>query len=550
MLSLSRICRPFLTAVLQRCSSQKFKGQAARAIQTRTETKYSRNVFWGCAIAGSLGTGFLFLYGQDSLNAWSLSKENPSPPSSPLYSKEDVAKHNSPQNGIWVTYGGQVYDITEFVGVHPGGDKILLAAGGALEPFWAMYAVHQTDEVFKMLEEYCIGELKAEDKKSVVDTNDPYRNDPERHPSLVVRSKKPFNAETPLTLLGDSLVTPNSLFYVRNHLPVPEVDPKTYRLEVNLGNGTKPRSLSLDELKTKFKQHTLTVAIQCAGNRRDEMNGIKKVKGLTWAEGAIGNAQWTGVKLRDVLLEAGFKESEIDAAKHVQFEGMDVDVAKAPYGASVSLGKALDPQSDTLIAFAMNGEDIPKDHGYPVRIIIPGVVGARQVKWLNRIVIADEESRCHWQRNDYKGFSPSTDWDTVDFTSMPSIQDLPVQSAICEPANGAVLEAGTEEFTVKGYAWSGGGRGIVRVDVSPDGGKTWQIAELKKSEQPEGRAWGWTLWEAAIPVQNRDTVEVCCKAIDSSYNSQPENVAPIWNLRGVLSTAWHRVKVTVPPDEE
>lgn len=286
----------------------------------------------------------------------------------------------------------------------------------------------------------------------------------------MVRSKKPFNAETPLALLGDSLVTPTSLFYVRNHLPVPEVDPKSYRLEINLGNGTKPLTLSLDELKKKFKQHSLTVAIQCAGNRRDEMNGIKKVKGLTWAEGAIGNAQWTGVKLRDVLLAAGFKDSDIDDAKHVQFEGLDVDVSKAPYGASMSLGKAMDAKSDVLIAFAMNGEDIPKDHGYPVRIIIPGVVGARHVKWLSKVVIADEESRCHWQRNDYKGFSPSTDWDTVDFTSMPSIQDLPVQSAICEPANGAVLEAGTDEFTVKGYAWSGGGRGIVRVDVSPDGG--------------------------------------------------------------------------------
>ena len=536
--------------VLQKCS-HKPNIQALRGVQTKAGTKYGRNLFWGSVITGSLGTGLFLLYGQDSLNAWSKSKPKPSPPSPLLYAKEDVAKHNSLQNGVWVTYQGHVYDITEFLGKHPGGDKILLAAGGALEPFWAMYAVHQTDEVLKMLKEYWIGELKAEDKKTApADTNDPYRNDPERHPSLVVRSAKPFNAETPLALLGDCMVTPNSLFYVRNHLPVPDVDPKTYRLEVDLANGTKLLILNLDELKSKFKQHTLTVAIQCAGNRRDEMNGIKKVKGLTWAEGAIGNAQWTGVKLRDVLLATGIKDSDIGLAKHIQFEGLDVDVSKAPYGASMSLGKALDPKSDVLIAFAMNGEDIPKDHGYPVRIIIPGVVGARQVKWLSKIVVADEESRCHWQRNDYKGFSPCTDWDTVDFTSMPSIQDLPVQSAICEPANGAVLEAGTEEFTVKGYAWSGGGRGIVRVDVSPDGGKTWQIAELKKSEQPDGKAWGWTLWEATIPVKERETVEVCCKAIDSSYNSQPENVAPIWNLRGVLSTAWHRVKVTVPPDEE
>ena len=135
--------------------------QAVQAVQTKTSTKYGRNLFWGSVIAGSLGTGLFLFYGQDSLNARSLSKVKPSSTSAPLYSQDDVAQHNSLQNGIWVTFEGHVYDITEFVGQHPGGDKILLAAGGAIEPFWAMYAVHQTDEVFKMLEEYRIGELKV-----------------------------------------------------------------------------------------------------------------------------------------------------------------------------------------------------------------------------------------------------------------------------------------------------------------------------------------------------------------------------------------------------
>lgn len=470
MLSLRRSRQGFSPSLLHKCFS-KADVQFGRLVHTRAEKNYhGRKLFWSSLFIGSVGAGIALTYSKHSLDAKLHPTPPPSPTSSTLYSKEDVAKHNCLENGIWVTYQGRVYDITEFVAEHPGGDKILLASGGPLEPFWAMYALHQEPEIIKMLDKYNIGELKAEDRKLVSDTNDPYANDPDRHPSLVVRSKKPFNAETPLALLGDSMVTPNSLFYVRNHLPVPEVDPKLYQLEVNIGKGVTPLKLTLDQLKSKFKQHTFAVAIQCAGNRRDEMNAIKKVKGLTWAEGAIGNAYWTGVKLRDILLKAGYSANDATDAKHVQFEGLDCDASKAPYGASISLKKAIDPEGDVLVAFAMNGEDIPKDHGYPIRVIIPGVVGARQVKWLSKISLSDEESHCHWQRNDYKGFSPSTDWDTVDFKSAPSIQDLPVQSAICEPANGASLEEGTEEFTVKGYAWSGGGRDIVRVDVSPDGG--------------------------------------------------------------------------------
>ena len=164
MLSLSRRCPPsLLTSALRRCP-RKVNTQALRAVQTKTATKYGRNLFWGSVTAGSLGTGLLLFYGQDSLNARSLSKVKPSSTSAPLYSQDDVAQHNSLQNGIWVTFEGHVYDITEFVGQHPGGDKILLAAGGAIEPFWAVYAVHQTDEVLKMLAEYRIGELKVSHK--------------------------------------------------------------------------------------------------------------------------------------------------------------------------------------------------------------------------------------------------------------------------------------------------------------------------------------------------------------------------------------------------
>lgn len=462
---------------------------------------------------------------------------------SSVFTSEEVAEHNSLDKGIWVTYKGQVYDITEFVASHPGGpSKILLAAGGSLEPFWALYAVHSNQHVLDILEEYHIGSLvKDESSRHVGDIKDPYANDPGRHPALKINSKKPFNAEPPTQLLTDSLITPNDIFFVRNHLPVPDIDEKTYELEIT-GEGMKTMKLSLEDLKTKFSKHTITATMQCAGNRRSEMNKIKLVKGLNWGAAAISTAEWSGALLKDVLRYAGLDDSSVE---HIQFEGADHDITGSTYGASLPVDTALSPKRDVIVAYEMNGVPIPRDHGFPVRLVAPGVVGARNVKWLNKIVASKEESLSHWQRNDYKGFSPSVDWDTVDFKSAPAIQDLPVTSAICEPAEGAVISAEDEEITLKGYAWSGGGKGIVRVDVSLDGGKTWHVADLK-GENKLNRAWAWKLWHATLPLpKGADSLQICVKAVDSTYNTQPDSVAPIWNLRGVLSNAWHRVNVKV-----
>ena len=242
---------------------------------------------------------------------------------------------------------------------------------------------------------------------------------------------------------------------------------------------------------------------------------------------------------------AGFDETGVE---HIVFEGADHDITGSTYGASIPVHNALSDDRDVLVAYEMNGVPIPRDHGFPVRLVAPGVVGARNVKWLHKIISSKEECLGHWQQNDYKGFSPCVDWDTVDFSSAPAIQDLPVTSAICEPAEGTIVSADEEEITLKGYAWSGGGRAIVRVDVSLDGGKTWQVANLL-GENKLHRAWAWKLWQATLPLpEGKDSLEICVKAVDSSYNSQPDTVAPIWNLRGVLSNAWHRVNVTVKRD--
>lgn len=519
---------------------------------------------WRHALAGLLaGTGAVLAYGlhhhkaeqANTIRVQTIEKTS----ALPTFTQEEVTRHRSLQDGVWVTYKGGVYDITEFVAMHPGGDKILLAAGGDLEPFWALYAVHKQEHVLEILSEYKVGELSAEDlkKQQDVQTSDPYSSDPKRHPVLRINSLKPFNAEPPPEILSDSFITPSAIFFKRNHLPVPQVDPASYELHVaGLHGGVL--SLSLEELKTRFPKHTVTATLQCAGNRRSEMNKVKQVKGLNWGIAAISNATWSGARLRDVLLAAGYRPDVAQWASHVHFEGLDKDATGTAYAASIPLNKAVSEEGDVLLAYEMNGEDLPADHGYPVRVVVPGIVGARNVKWLGKIIVSAEESSSHWQQNDYKGFSPGTDWDNVDFKSAPAIQELPIQSAITTPADGTVVDRSVNELTVKGYAWSGGGREVVRVDVSLDGGKMWQVAQLRNSETgqapepspPLGRAWAWKLWEITAPLPpEAQELEIVCKAVDNSYNMQPDTVPPIWNLRGVLSNAWHRVKVKINEDE-
>ncbi|GLC42769.1 hypothetical protein PLESTM_001377800 [Pleodorina starrii] len=438
--------------------------------------------------------------------------------------------------------------------MHPGGvSKIMLAAGGSVEPFWALYQQHRKAEVLQILEPYRIGTLEggaADAAAAAAAAVDPYASDPARHPSLVARSERPYNA---------SPITPNELFFVRNHLPVPHVDAASYRLKVE-GEGSRSLELSLDDLKSRFRKHTVTATVQCSGNRRNEMSQVKTVKGLAWDQGAIGTAVWGGVRLRDVLQAAGLSEDD-PLVRHIQFEGYDKDPASGEiYGASIPLQKALSLYDDVLLAYEMNGQPLSADHGAPLRVIVPGVTGARSVKWLRRIVPSPVESSSHWQQRDYKAFSPNVDWDNVDWGSAPALQEPPVTSAIAEPAPGTVVSVSDGEITLRGYAWSGGGRGILRVDVSTDGGSSWTAAKLlppPPGAPPHGSysgAWAWTLWEATVPLPKPGAdgrlppaLELVCKAVDSSYNNQPDSIGPIWNLRGIVNNAWHRVSLPLEP---
>jgi len=232
--------------------------------------------------------------------------------------------------------------------------------------------------------------------------------------------------------------------------------------------------------------------------------------------------------------------------RHVIFEAYDEGADGSPYGASIPIEKGFNPFGDVLLAYEMNGQTLPRDHGYPIRVVVPGVVGARNVKWLNRIVLSDEESSSHWQQNDYKGFNPGVDWDTLDYSKAPAIQNMPVTSQICEPDNGSTVKVRPDgTVKIKGYAYSGGGNRIIRIDLTSDGGKTWFEGKIDQQDSVlEPRHYGWTVWSADVKVpEGEKGIEVWCKAVDSNNNVQPESFENIWNVRGLLSNAYAKINI-------
>ncbi|KAK8937173.1 Sulfite oxidase [Platanthera zijinensis] len=361
----------------------------------------------------------------------------------------------------------------------------------------------------------------------------------------------PFNAEPHRADLISSFVTPVDFFYKRNHGPIPIVeDLERYRVSIG-GLVEKPIEVSMDELR-KLPKYSVTATLQCAGNRRTAMSKKRTVKGVGWDVAALGNATWGGAKLSDVLELVGIaKLSTMSSLGGMYVEFISVDRCKeekgGPYKASIPLRQATNPDSDVLLAYEMNDEVLNRDHGYPLRVIVPGVIGARSVKWLDRIDIIKEECQGFFMQNDYKMFPPSVDWNNINWSTRKPQMDFPVQCAICSLEDINVTNNG--KITVAGYAVSGGGRGIERVDISVDGGKTWIEAErYQKSNIPyiadddlASEKWAWVLFKAVVDVPENG--EIIAKAVDSAANVQPENVESIWNLRGILNTSWHRVLV-------
>ncbi|KAF2076808.1 hypothetical protein CYY_001885 [Polysphondylium violaceum] len=381
-----------------------------------------------------------------------------------------------------------------------------------------------------------------------------YKNEPYRNQEFVVNFKDPFNAEPTPTRLIQSYITPTEHFYVRNHAPVPDIKESAYFLRIE-GLIGKPMVLTMDDIKSKFEKVTIAATLQCAGNRRTMMSEYKKVKGVGWGIASLSNGTWSGCRLRDVLeyCKAFSKDS---GAFHACFWGLDFGCPEEPdgkpYGSSITMEKAMDPEGDVLLAYEMNGETLTRDHGYPLRVVAPGIIGARSVKWLGRIIISPYESESFFQRRDYKIFHSGIDWNNITdkvWDSTPSLQELSIQSAICSPAPNSTVYL---PFTIMGYATGGGGRKIERVDISLDGGESWDYAEIMTEEKgPVNRYWSWVFFRYTITHlnqldhQKQVPLKLMCRAWDNASNTQPRDVKDIWNLRGVMNNCYHIVDIVV-----
>ncbi len=354
----------------------------------------------------------------------------------------------------------------------------------------------------------------------------------ETHPRLRVRQESPLNAEPAPGDLIESFRTPNDLFFIRSHGNIPTVDAGTYRLTID-GLVESPLSLSLADLR-RFPRITAGATLQCAGNRRRELIEFAPIPNeLPWGSEAISNAEWSGVPLREVLAAAGPKSG----ALHVAFLGLDETERhghRFQFGGSIPLEKATHPE--VLLADTMNGEPLPPAHGAPVRVVIPGYIGARSVKWISRITLQEAPSDNYFQAKAYRLFPASTGPDDVDWDSGLMLGEAPVNSVICSPVSGDRLPAG--RVTVRGWAMAGGGREIARVDVSADGGKTWKTAELGAG----GSGWTWRFWQAPLDLAPGEQ-EIVCRAFDSAAQTQPAHPSQVWNFKGYANNAWHRVRV-------
>ncbi|MBC8046161.1 MAG: molybdopterin-dependent oxidoreductase [Fimbriimonadaceae bacterium] len=353
-----------------------------------------------------------------------------------------------------------------------------------------------------------------------------------KDPKLIIHTTDPVNAEPPVDKLLENFITPQPLYYIRNHGDVPEIDPDTFRLTVN-GMVEETLELSLNSLKKDFSRHTVMATLQCAGNRRNQMIDFAPVPGeVPWQEGAIGNATWTGAPLKEILEKAGVKAD----ALYVEFMGAD-DVFRhgenVGFGASIPINKAL--TEDVLLAYEMNDKPLEPTHGFPLRVVVPGYIGARSVKWLTTITLQKEPSKNYFQDHAYRLFPPEAKAETVDWDTGIQLSELAVNCAITFPKNNEIISE--KKITVKGYAMSGDGRIITKVDVSTDGGETWTTAIITEGDHK----WAWAFWEIGLDLQDGEH-ELIARAFDSAANAQPEYVKDVWNFKGYMNNAWHKIR--------
>ncbi len=351
---------------------------------------------------------------------------------------------------------------------------------------------------------------------------------------MLVYGREPFNAEAPRHVLAEGPLTSLDGFFSRNHGAVPDIDARSWRLTVD-GLVERTLSISLEQLTRQFAQHEVTATLQCAGNRRAGLAEVAEIRGEDpWGPGAISTARWAGAPLADVLAAA----KVLAGAAHVAFEAPDVcETAEPPttFGGSIPLAKAL--SGEVLLAWQMNGEPLPAVHGAPVRVIVPGWIGARSVKWVERVTVQTEPSANFFQARSYRVLPPDFDPDLAGPLDGISLGPAALTTEILSPTGMSPLSCGPTELS--GYSFAGDGRQVARVDVSLDDGRHWVQADLDEPQSP----WAWLHWRATVTLPSGETV-ITARAWDSTGAAQPESAAALWNPKGYANNSWARLRVT------
>ncbi|GAA6059109.1 hypothetical protein JCM10212_002080 [Sporobolomyces blumeae] len=421
-----------------------------------------------------------------------------------------------------------------------------------------------------------------------------------------VLSQDPLNAEPPVTVLARDFVTPTSVAFHRNHGALLDKDTQTYRLEITseVPGLDVAASLTYEDI-LDFDRHEVTAALSCAGNRRIEMNEEKDVEGLQWGGSAIFNSRFSGALLRDVVASFGIRlgsledETQKDLDElHLHFETTQECEEDTWYGSSIPVSMALDRNRPCLLAYAMNGEPLTQEHGRPLRLVAPGLIGARSVKWLERIVLRERPSDNFYMTSDYKVLPPEATPDTKKeyLKQVEPLMALPLNSEICVPIDGDEVKVDLKEgkIQVRGYALGSEGTPIQSVNVAivplpfspsppsppndardPESTGTqlphpelhqirlaaksladrwWTCAHLVtdggKTFSRGDKCWAWTLFHASIDVPEEvvrkggeSKVAIVAYAEDIEGNEQ--ELQTTWNLRGVAEASWSVKRVTV-----
>jgi DMSO/TMAO reductase YedYZ molybdopterin-dependent catalytic subunit len=348
---------------------------------------------------------------------------------------------------------------------------------------------------------------------------------------LTVRVSRPFDVETPVREFT-SFLTPNHRFFVRSHFgppPTEMLEDLQWKLRV-AGAVERSQVFTMKSLR-EFEPVTIMALLQCSGNGRAYHR--PRVPGVQWERGAVGNAQWTGVRLRDVLQAAGIRGE----ARHVQFQGADRPVTSSVplFIRSIPLEKAL--HSDTILAYEMNGRPLPHLHGAPLRAITPGWMAESCIKWLTDIVVRKDEATGYYMQTAYRvPAKPVTPETSSHGETMVPVEGMPVKSLIAAPEDGQSLKVGP--VTIQGMAWAGEAK-VGKVELSMNEGRTWEPARFVGEDHP----YAWRQWQFIWPAKVPGTFTIVCRATDARGNEQPA-VSP-WNPSGFLWNGWDRVTVMV-----